>query len=243
MNYLSHARRFLDRPYFVAGVAIPDWLSAVDRKVRVRSKGALQYLRTNATNLELQIDPLEATPQVEIAKGIVQHIHDDKWFHLSESFVVLNARLSKSLRDRFDHQDSLKTNFFAHVAIELLMDACLVDQTPDLVNAYYQLIRNLDLEIIEEVVESISQKPLRGRLADFIQRFLDERFLADYQDDTSLLRRLNNVMSRVKLDAFPSSVVHWLADARSEVRRCLPELFAGESEPLAWLAMNPPTVE
>ena len=40
MNYFAHALPFLDQPYFVAGTAVPDWLSVVDRQVRVRRRHA-----------------------------------------------------------------------------------------------------------------------------------------------------------------------------------------------------------
>jgi hypothetical protein len=38
MNYFAHGIRFLDRPWFLAGTATPDWLSVADRKVRLREK-------------------------------------------------------------------------------------------------------------------------------------------------------------------------------------------------------------
>ena len=33
MNYFAHGVRFLEDPYFLAGTAVPDWLSVVDRRV------------------------------------------------------------------------------------------------------------------------------------------------------------------------------------------------------------------
>ena len=35
LNYLAHAHLHLDRPWFVAGTALPDWLSASDRPTRI----------------------------------------------------------------------------------------------------------------------------------------------------------------------------------------------------------------
>ena len=32
MNYFAHALPFLDQPYFMAGTAVPDWLTVVDRQ-------------------------------------------------------------------------------------------------------------------------------------------------------------------------------------------------------------------
>ena len=44
MNYFAHALPFLDRPYFMAGTSVPDWLTVVDRKVRVRSRHIEPFL-------------------------------------------------------------------------------------------------------------------------------------------------------------------------------------------------------
>ena len=44
MNYFAHALPFLDRPYFLAGTAVPDWLTVADRKVRLRSKHVEVFL-------------------------------------------------------------------------------------------------------------------------------------------------------------------------------------------------------
>ena len=69
MNYFAHALPFLDQPYFVAGTAVPDWLSVIDRKMRVPSKAA----RT----LVAHEDPRVAG----VAAGIIRHHDDDRWFH------------------------------------------------------------------------------------------------------------------------------------------------------------------
>ena len=38
MNFFSHGFRYLDQPYLLAGTAVPDWLSYVDRKIRARRR-------------------------------------------------------------------------------------------------------------------------------------------------------------------------------------------------------------
>ncbi len=62
MNYLAHALRYLDRPWFAAGTAVPDWLSVADRQVRVRSR-----------ILEPIVETLGSHEEREIAYGILQH--------------------------------------------------------------------------------------------------------------------------------------------------------------------------
>ena len=44
MNYLAHGWRFSDQPYFLAGTAVPDWLSVIDRKMRARGKTAALFV-------------------------------------------------------------------------------------------------------------------------------------------------------------------------------------------------------
>ena len=52
MNYFTHALPFLDGdPYFLAGTAVPDWMSVADRQVRVRAKLAAP-LREQSPNAQ-----------------------------------------------------------------------------------------------------------------------------------------------------------------------------------------------
>ena len=47
MNYLAHAIDYLDRPLFMSGTGVPDMLSVVDRKVRVRSRNLKPLIETH----------------------------------------------------------------------------------------------------------------------------------------------------------------------------------------------------
>src|SRR5438309_848636 len=65
MNYLAHGWRFTGEPYFLAGTAAPDWLSVIDRKTRLRSRTAAEFVA--------DADPIVAS----IARGVIQHHADD----------------------------------------------------------------------------------------------------------------------------------------------------------------------
>ena len=87
MNYFAHAYPFLDDPYFAAGTAIPDWLTVVDRGVRVRPRHAREFFG-------------DADPRVAaLARGIVQHIDDDARFHGSRAFVQTALELAALARE------------------------------------------------------------------------------------------------------------------------------------------------
>jgi hypothetical protein len=66
MNYLAHGWRFAGEPYFLAGTAAPDWLSVIDRKVRLRSKRAAAWFHAtpafNELNLAFAVEIRDALP-------------------------------------------------------------------------------------------------------------------------------------------------------------------------------------
>ena len=74
MNYLAHAYLYLDQPLFMSGTGVPDMLSVVNRKVRVRSRN----LKPLLVSSDLDV--------AEIAAGIQQHLDDDRWFHATKVF-------------------------------------------------------------------------------------------------------------------------------------------------------------
>ena len=118
MNYFAHARRFLDDPYMVAGTAVPDWLNVVDRRVRTRSKSAAPLVH--------DADPYLAA----VARGVVQHHHDDAWFHQTAIFTRLNLHFTVEIRDRLEHEAGLRPSFLGHILVELLLDAELIHDEP-----------------------------------------------------------------------------------------------------------------
>lgn len=227
MNYLAHGRRFLDDPYMVAGTAVPDWLSVIDRKVRARSPSASKWVNDD--------DPRIAS----ISRGIIQHHFDDNWFHQTDAFIKLNSRFSVQLRTMLASDTSMRPGFVGHIAVELLLDSILTERDGNLLERYYATLDEIDGELIQNVVNQISPRQT-DQLAKLVPQFARVRFLYDYQDDASLWKRLNHVMQRVNLESLPREVVDWLADARQEVRQAADELLAGEQPTAAWIHYKNP---
>ena len=69
MNFLCHAMPYLDDPLLAVSTGVPDWLSVVDRKIRARGKLARQFFDSDDSELRL------------VARGVIRHIEDDRWFH------------------------------------------------------------------------------------------------------------------------------------------------------------------
>lgn len=213
MNYLAHGIRFLDRPYFMAGTAVPDWLSVVDRRVRMRTKRIEPLLA--------QWDP--GSPELEVARGILQHLSDDDWFHSTVGFSEVTNRLTALFRETLSG-DTFLNGFLGHIVTELLIDAELSQRHPGHLDGYYLAMEQVDPHVVQVVVNACGREST-SLLARFIPLFIAEGFLHDYVESPKLLRRLNQVMRRVKLEPLPESVLKVLDSGREIVSHQLPELL------------------
>ncbi|MFN9720596.1 MAG: hypothetical protein ACK58L_18005 [Planctomycetota bacterium] len=205
MNYLAHGYRFLDDPHKLAGTAVPDWLSVVDRRVRVRSRRIMD-LRDSLRDEDLAL-----------ADGMLQHLQDDDAFHRSETFLMLESDLSSRFRrimpDAFDH----RPGFLGHIVVEILLDATISERDPSVLPRYYDAMRAACPDRTESLVNRISSRST-DRLAYFIRQFQTVQFLFDYSDDVRLLGRLNQVMRRVTLPLLDESSLPVLQEARRSLR-------------------------
>ncbi len=208
MNYFAHGLRFLDRPWFLAGTAVPDWLCVVDRRVRVRPRLVAPLLE----------DDGEAGSEIAagIAAGILQHFHDDQWFHSTRGFAQTTAELTAQFRAALGPADDWRPSFLGHVVTELLLDAVLIARQPGQLDVYYAALAEVDPDRVQRVVNRASRNSTE-RLAPLIPLFVRERFLYDYLDAGRLLHRLNAVLRRVKLAPLPETVVPVLDAGRALV--------------------------
>jgi len=212
MNYFAHGLRFIDRPYFLAGTAIPDWLAAADSRVRMR--------RRNVTRMMEQAEP----DRLEIAQGVLQHLHDDQWFHATRGFVEITGEVTRRVRNVLNGQDGYRPSFVGHIATELLLDGVLIEQHPGRIDSYFQVLSGLDPVELQQAVNAMSPRST-DQLSRFIGLFLQAEFLRDYSDPGRLLMRLNQVMRRIRLNQLPDQVEAVLASSRELVHDRINELL------------------
>lgn len=215
MNYFAHGLNFLDNPYMLAGTAVPDWLSVVDRRVRARSKRVAPWVDDP--------DPVLSG----VARGVIVHHEDDAWFHQTRSFAELSLEFTVNMRDVLPNDTGFRHSFLGHILVEILLDGALIEQDITRLNAYYDAMCGLDPEVVSGAVHRVTTGRAE-QLPEMIRLFCRERFLYDYLDDAKLLWRLNRVMRRVRLPKLPSSMLSFLAAARQPVRERAAELFNGE---------------
>ncbi len=128
MNYFAHGRRFLDDPYFLAGTAVPDWLSVVDRRVRARARLAEPLGRRFGPAVGSRGAGRRPAPSrrrlVPSDAGLCR--------------VELAVHVSHPRTDCPD-DTGFRPSFLGHILVEILLDAVLIDdRTPTQLDAYYR---------------------------------------------------------------------------------------------------------
>ena len=217
MNYFAHGRDSIDDPYFLTGTAVPDWLSVVDRGMRAKSKSAKLYLDHEDKRVSA------------LAAGIVRHHHDDRWFHRTRAFAELSLQFTERVRDVLPGDDGFRPSFLGHILVELLLDAELIAEDPDRLDAYYAAFDQIDVQFVANTINSMATRQ-SDRLVGLIPLFCSERFLYDYVQDEKLLWRLNHVMRRVKLPRLPDQFLDILPNARQCVHERRGELLVGHED-------------
>ncbi len=212
VNYFAHGIAHLDRPYFLAGTAAPDWLSVADRSVRLRPR----YVRPFADGA--------GDPRAEFAAGVLQHMEDDDRFHRLPAFYDVSGELLLLFRRLLHPHDGFRPGFLAHIVTELLMDAVLIDRRPELLRAYYTALDSVDPHLVQQCVNEMAKNQTQ-RLAGLLPLFTREAFLWDYLESERLLYRLNQVMRRVKLQPLPPETAAVLDEARIIVRDRIDDLI------------------
>jgi hypothetical protein len=212
MNYLAHGFQYIDEPYFVAGTATPDWLSAIDRKVRTSARSAALHVNDP--------DPVFSS----VARGVARHHHDDAWFHVSRAFNELMLNFIGQLKRVLPGDETMRPAFLGHILVELLLDAEIARAEPSRLDHYYKALESLDPAIVQSSVNRLTNSPT-DRLEPLLPRFVAERFLYDYLSDDKLLFRLNQVMRRVGLAMLPDEVSLLFPTMRIAVRDRRDELL------------------
>ncbi|TWU03591.1 hypothetical protein [Neorhodopirellula pilleata] len=225
MNFFCHALPYLDQPVVAVCTGVPDFLSVIDRKIRVRGRVATPFLQS------------EDSITRDVAAGILAHIRDDRWFHGGETFVRMNLEFAVALRDLLPGDAGFRPTFVGHILIEMLLDANYLAETPKLVARYYDLFAEVPTTEIERVVNQISGKP-SSQISSTLGRFAETRFLYDYACDSTLLFRLNQVMKRVGLAPLPDAVGDWLPLARHQVRANHHRLLQEPGSPMRYVELH-----
>ena len=217
MNYLAHGYCYVDRPYFLAGTALPDWLRVCGRRLRPSAVGASRGVVSREGGAPGELSR-------ELASGSERHYHDDFEFHTQAGFLEVSRQVTAGIRSRFPERRRLRRSFLGHVLTEMLLDSFLAKSRPDLLYRYYDALETIDSEEVQSVANGWLARST-DRLASVIGAFRRHRFLWDYLDDRGLSYRLGQVTRRVGLPELPPTFVDVVSEARELVERRSGELL------------------
>jgi hypothetical protein len=213
MNYFAHGLPFLDDPYFLAGTAVPDWLSAWNRKVRLRLEQVDAFAEDSGS------------PADRFAQGIQRHLDDDDWFHLTPGFDHVTREMTGLFRQHLAGVfPNPRAAFLGHITTELILDGVLIAEDLERLNEYYAALSTVKPAWIAHTVSEITGQDAAA-LAWFCERFLEDRFLFDYLEAPKLLFRLNQVLTRIKLKPLPESTTKVIRSGWPIVQDHLSELL------------------
>ena len=206
MNYFAHGIRFLDRPYFLAGTATPDWLSACDRKVKLRkSQVPTSIAELPSEMLQQASSDQQRSEFDQFLNGIHQHLDDDVWFHGTRTFSECNVELAVAFRKALKPDRNYRCHALGHIAIEMLIDRYLMELHPEQLDRYYQSLSGVNELVIQSLVNSVATRTTE-RLVTYLRCFRWSQFLKEYQHPVGIIMKLNGVMRRVKLPELPFDI-------------------------------------
>jgi hypothetical protein len=208
VNYLAHGWRRTDRPWLLAGTALPDWLSAADRGARL---------------VRGRLSGVEAEKARELAEGVRLHFEDDRAFHDHPAFLETEREVIAMLRAKAPDPRQ-HCWFLGHVLVEMLLDGWIVRREPERVDAYYASLASLDFGAVIDAATPWLTRPAVG-LREYADAFLRHRYLYGYAEDEGLFHRFERVAWRVGLPRPPGALRACIPPARARVEARAPEML------------------
>lgn len=186
MNFLSHHALALQLapdqpPLFYAGNLLPDWLG-------ISREGALKKHHVEGKRGAL-------------ADGIRLHLAADQRFHSDPVF----AALCDEAKRVFQPLPLKRAFFFAHVAVELAMDAQLLRANSAHADDLFARLTLCLPEIAPEAARLLEREAL-PELAGVAERFVANRWVLAYETDAWMARRLMQLGGRVGIPPPPRRV-------------------------------------
>jgi hypothetical protein len=123
----------------------------------------------------------------------------------------------------------MRASFYAHILLEMLLDAWILETRPGSAEAFADAVLSLDRETLVAEVAMVAPRPA-PRLLDIVTRFESPATLAGYGDDREVTRRLGIMGNRVRQPDLPAGFEAIVAQARTLVAARAADLLAHPSD-------------
>lgn len=184
MNFLSHYyfERFSGTSERVVGSILPDLLKNVDKDYNFHPHRFEERLWSSIDTFEIDT-------------GWKRHVEVDRLFHGSLFFIDHNHRLRKIL-DPILADLPIRASFFAHIAIELVLDHLLIRDEAINVGRLYEHLVAANQQAIRKYLFVIGLQDAT-RFMSFYQQFIEWRYIFDYADLANISKPLFAISKRV----------------------------------------------
>jgi hypothetical protein len=164
MHFLSHyyVDRQRNNPLFVLGALVPDivphFTKTYNHKIRY-------------TEWDLQ------EPLLSLHQGVLRHYELDAAFHSSLVFKESCAFATECMLQEGLDREKYRFWFLAHIVTEVMLDRQLIIENPGLVDEYYEMLRNVDINKFDAYLNFLVSEGEKNKILTNFIRFLDVRFL------------------------------------------------------------------
>lgn len=189
MNFLSHFyfTQHQNDPYFSIGSILPDLLRNYDGSWKIKPEKEVEKFARN---------PYFAS----LLKGWILHIHVDKIFHSSSSFLRETSILRKKLVPIFTRLP-IRPFFLAHVGYELILDSLLIQNRLVSTDDFYEEIGACDPSLIQDfLINAGITDP--SEFLKFLDSFIESRYLKSYSESKNIVYALDRIGRRVWHEKF-----------------------------------------
>lgn len=184
MNFLSHFyfERFANSPERVLGGLLPDLLKNADKDF---------VLRPNNFEDELSKNPLH----VDLLKGWNGHVEVDRLFHNSDYFFHHTHHIKQLIKDDLAGLE-IRPSFFAHIALELLLDHLLVKKGAVSIDKFYTNLDKVNRDALNSFLKIIDLSDI-SKFNLFLDKFISAKYIYEYADINKITHALFNICRRI----------------------------------------------
>jgi len=182
VNFLSHYYiDSTDNEYFNCGLALPDLVSVVDRKLK-----------------KIDVFNPDIISHFHINQGWNRHLLTDKVFHNSDIFTQQNKNIKLLWLELGLPTSDVKLFFIAHILFELLLDRWILNHDKSWADKFYKDLSDCDIQQVSAFCFS-SKPEYSFKFSQFLDRFLLHQWVYQYQSEVGLLTAINKISERMNL--------------------------------------------
>ncbi len=197
MNFLSHYYFERNNPdhYMVMGVILPDLVKNAHKDWNLHPQKHPEKYQDDAA-------------WQSVLTGWRKHLEVDNYFHSSEFFKTETGLLKKLILPTVT-AGPVKPFFLAHIGLELMLDHLLLHAEAVKIETFYKQLNQANTPKIASFL-AIAGLPDEEIFSNFLNDFLNSRYLFSYQKLENISYALNRICMRIWNSPFTDAQLNLL---------------------------------